>query len=153
MKFESFAEFLLTYSWGILIVGMIISTMAFLGYFDLKNIIPPRCEAVPPFSCIGLDIKNSSTIEVMLKSGSNESISIKGVDISRASPPCGGLINASVDGQILPHAIKPRDVIRLKVRCKNQWISNDIFNAEIIIVNIINYTSFNTTIGVNGVVE
>ncbi|MEK6968029.1 MAG: hypothetical protein AABX51_05350 [Nanoarchaeota archaeon] len=153
MKLESFAEFLLTYSWGLLIIGMVISTMAFLGYFDIKNLIPPRCEAEPPFKCIGLEVKNSSTIEVMLRSQSNDTILISTLTVLNANPPCGGLVNASVNGQVLPFIISPRDIIKLDVLCKTPWFSGDFLDADIQLTYSINFSLLNTSIRVNGIVE
>ncbi|TAL55682.1 MAG: hypothetical protein EPN86_03175 [Nanoarchaeota archaeon] len=153
MKFESFAEFLLTYSWIVLIVGMIVSIMAFLGYFEIKTLIPSSCEAYGPFSCIGIDLHNSSTIEVVLKSSSNYSVVLQSLTVISNSPPCGGLRNVSANNRPLPFELKSGDIARVKAVCATPWVNGDLLDSQIIISVLTGNVLANRSISVSGIVE
>ncbi len=147
MRLEVIIEFVLTYSWGILIAGIVISTMAALGLLDWGAVITPTCEAQVPFGCLEATVLNTSNIEMVVRSTSNDSIIIQSITL-RGNPPCGAIRNVSVNGAPLPASMKPRDVARILVYCTTQWGKNDIAEIDV----LVGLHDRNTSLRVQGVV-
>jgi uncharacterized protein (UPF0333 family) len=54
-------EFLMTYSWAILVVIIVIGALAYFGVLDPSNLIPQTCKLEAGFNCADYSITRSGT--------------------------------------------------------------------------------------------
>ncbi len=130
-KFDLFAEMILTYSWGILVAAMVITTMVVFGYFNLSTYRTDMCTAQAPFSCLNIQASNASAIEIVIKSIENQTIVIEQIELLEQSPPCIGIKNITANNNFLPHIIEPRDIVRIRIECTAAWHASDPVDSSI----------------------
>ena len=132
MKFELVGEFLLTYSWGLLILGIVVSSMAAFGYLDMSSISTDKCLSNEPFECVSIDVFNTSQLDVVVKNKGNDT-EIYSFNFKNLNPPCGGISNASINNDLLPQIIPKKDIARIRVQCTTLWAKNDLLSGTLIV--------------------
>lgn len=130
-QFEVLAELVLTYSWGLLVAGLVLTGMALFGYFNINTYRAQSCSAQPPFSCLSMHVSNESVIDVMVQSAENVNLSVRQVMVIEQSPPCIGIANATLNGKLLPQDMLPHDVARLRVTCTANWTVHEPFDTTV----------------------
>lgn len=76
-------EFLMTYGWVLLVVLIIISVLAYVGFLEPSNIVPDRCSFDTSFSCSDFRVsENPSEISFTIFNSANKDIQIFAVNIS-----------------------------------------------------------------------
>ena len=61
-KAQAAMEFLMTYSWAILAVLIVIGALATFGVFEFENLLPERCVLGHPLKCEDHLVKKNSTV-------------------------------------------------------------------------------------------
>jgi hypothetical protein len=77
-------EFLMTYSWAILVVIIVIGALAYFGVLDPTNLIPQSCKLEAGFSCAdyrleGLSAGAEARISVILSNGLGRPVDVQSV--------------------------------------------------------------------------
>ena len=90
-KGQAALEFLLTYSWAILVVIVIIGALAYFGVLNPENFIPERCTLSAGISCDDF-VYDSNTFELQFTNAFGRSIEISSITLT--SPT--GLPNTGV---------------------------------------------------------
>ena len=96
-------EFLLTYSWAILVVIVIIGALAYFGVLNPENFIPERCTLSAGITCDDF-VYDSGEFQLQFTNGFGRSINITSITLTSATglpgsnecsweiPPTGGQV-------------------------------------------------------------
>ena len=80
-KAQAAMEFLMTYSWAILAVLIVIGALATFGVFEFGNLIPDRCVLAHPLQCdehvLSVDSDNNVTARLSVSSNDQKEITIR----------------------------------------------------------------------------
>lgn len=74
-------EFLTTYGWMFMIVGLAGGALAYFGVFDLDNFAPETCVFNQNFACERNIIKTNGDIRLEVKNYLGESVKLTGIDV------------------------------------------------------------------------
>ena len=84
-KGQAAMEFLMTYSWAILAVLVVIGALVYFGVFDFENFFPDRCALGHPIQCkdhtLSEEIGNT-TLSILISNQDQRSLSITNVTVT-----------------------------------------------------------------------
>ena len=96
-KGQAALEFLLTYSWAILVVIVIIGALAYFGVLNPENFIPERCTLSAGMSCDDF-VYQSDTFELQFTNGFGRSINISSIRLTSPADLGGAGVCSWDDG-------------------------------------------------------
>ena len=78
-------EFLMTYSWAILVVIIVIGALAYFGVLDPSNLIPERCVLEAGMDCVAFTASEGAddteiVFEIVVRNGLGRPVEIIGVE-------------------------------------------------------------------------
>ena len=100
-KAQSALEFLTTYAWAFIVMITVIGVIAYFGVLRPQKILPDRC-ALTGFDCQAYSIGSGGNIELRLKNGLGQTITVTGITFSAESGTITGCTLASPPS--LPYA-------------------------------------------------
>ncbi|MFT4309863.1 MAG: hypothetical protein ACMXYL_05245 [Candidatus Woesearchaeota archaeon] len=94
-------EFLMTYSWAILVVIIVIGALAYFGVLDPSNLIPERCVLEAGMDCVAFTATEGAddteiVFEMVVRNGLGRPVEIIGVEWTPTAGDGGSCI--AVDG-------------------------------------------------------
>ena len=118
-KAQAAMEFLMTYSWAILAVLVVIGALVYFGVFDFENFFPDRCALGHPLQCVdnslSQDANNNITISFLISNQDQRSLNITNVSITSEAlnGPCyvDNVIEATGNGSDNPNGTLDRSSI------------------------------------------
>lgn len=99
-------EFLMTYSWAILVVIIVIGALAYFGVLDPSNLIPQTCKLEAGFSCADYRLVASpdgatANITVLLTNGIGRPVDVSGITYTtQAGFTCEATVPVVADRRI-----------------------------------------------------
>lgn len=130
-------EFILVYGWAILIILIVVSVIAYFGFFNINTFLPNVCDFPAGFECIDWSISGSDNIiELAMRNKLGASVSIADVEFMDQENGCTGINNIYVDNIPVPQTVANNALFRLKINCTGGLVSGKRFRAN----PMINYT-------------
>jgi len=86
-KSQYSVEFLLTYGWAILAIGIIVATIYTFGWFNPESILPQSCEFYGQVGCKDKFLSDS-TFNLSLVNNFGENLIINGIEITSNGETC-----------------------------------------------------------------
>lgn len=81
-KGQAAMEFLMTYGWAILAAVVVIGVLAYFGVFSPGRFLPSACITNAPFGCDEFGITALTGIELKLRNGGGESMTVSSVNVT-----------------------------------------------------------------------
>ena len=79
-------EFLTTYAWAFIVIGVVIAAIAYFGILRPAKILPDRCNFGSEFQCLGYQISASNDeFKVKLKNNLGGSVTITSITLGSES--------------------------------------------------------------------
>ncbi|MBI2661435.1 hypothetical protein HYX09_04175 [Candidatus Woesearchaeota archaeon] len=82
---QSAIEFLVTYGWAILIGGIAVVAISYLGAFRTEKFIPEICVIEPGIGCPGFNIHQDS-LKLQLTNSKGENLVVSGIQVQGCNP-------------------------------------------------------------------
>jgi len=145
MKAQSAMEYLVTYGWAILIIGIVISTLYALGIFSLKNYVNTFCVFPADFSCLNSYLFPNGNFIINIVQSTSTPINITSIACSTNMIPSNIIVFVPTANQIYMniganYTISGNGIATLKC-----FSGSTVFNSSLGSVYsgyvIINYTS------------
>ena len=84
-KAQAAMDFLLTYSWAIVAVLVVVGLLAYFGVFDVEKIFPERCVVGHPFQCddysLSINDQKHATFNIRLSNLDQKKIAVANLSI------------------------------------------------------------------------
>lgn len=84
-KSQAAFEFLTTYGWAFIVIGIVIAALAYFGVLRPSKILPDRCNFNVGFSCEAYKIGSDGTLNLRLKNSLGELTTVTGITLSTES--------------------------------------------------------------------
>jgi len=83
-KGQAALEFLITYSWALIMIFVVISAIVYFGVLKPKDILPDRCLFSPEIECIAYSLSSSdNTFKLKIKNNVGSMITVTTLDLSK----------------------------------------------------------------------
>jgi hypothetical protein len=82
-KAQAATEFLMTYGWAILVVGVAIAALAYFGVLSPSKFLPDKCTMPPGLACIDHRV-TASDVTVILQNSIGYTINVTSVNLTDA---------------------------------------------------------------------
>ncbi|MBW2995454.1 hypothetical protein KY312_03800 [Candidatus Woesearchaeota archaeon] len=93
-KAQAATEFLMTYGWAILVVGVAIAALAYFGVLSPSRFLPNKCTFPSGVACIDYKV-DASTVTMILQNSLGYTINVTDVNLTDA-----GCANTSINVQM-----------------------------------------------------
>ena len=98
-KAQAAMEFLMTYSWAILAVLIVVGALATFGVFEFGNLIPDRCVLAHPLQCdehvLTVDSNNNLTARLSVSSNDQKTIVIRSIALGTSPTIADSVLSGS----------------------------------------------------------
>lgn len=118
-------EFLTTYGWMFMIVGLAGGALAYFGVFDLDNFAPESCVFNQNFHCERSIIKTNGDISLEVRNNLGETVTLKRIDIHK---PDGTVQSTNYITQW-----KKRDILSINASTGYPFIEGERYSVEVTI--------------------
>jgi uncharacterized protein (UPF0333 family) len=136
-KSQAAMEFMLVYGWAILIVLLIVSVIAYFGFFNINKFLPNVCEFPAGFECIDWTISGETNIiELAMRNKLGALVNITDVKLMNQENGCTDINKIQVDNNDVPYGVANNAFFRLRIECSGGLASGRRFRSD----PIINYT-------------
>ncbi len=93
LRSQAALEFLTTYAWVLITVGVSLGTLYYIGFLDLSKYIPQECNFPSQFRCLDFSL-NPTKIKVKLINNVGEDVNLTSITITNdATPPLSCIPN------------------------------------------------------------
>jgi hypothetical protein len=93
-KAQAATEFLMTYGWAILVVGIAIAALAYFGVLSPSRFLPNKCTLPSGIACIDHKV-DATTVTLILQNSLGYTINVTGINLTDA-----GCANSSLATQL-----------------------------------------------------
>lgn len=141
-RIQSAMEYLITYGWAILILGIVIASLYALGVFKLGSAAPSICGLPADIGCLNVDLAQNGLLTVNLQQATQYTINVIGVGCNNQ-----GVANvATISPQVtLPVGGNSTFAVQCWTVTSNAWVA---YNAPIGSTYtgylVVNYTDIST---------
>lgn len=80
-KSQAALEFLTTYAWAFVVIGISISALYYFGAFDFGKYLPQKCAFPSQFKCLDFSL-NPSSVKFRLVNNLGEDICVKSINVT-----------------------------------------------------------------------
>ena len=136
-KSQAAMEFMLIYGWAILIILLIVSVIAYFGFFNVNKFLPNVCEFPAGFECIDWSISgDTDIIELAMRNKLGASVDIIDVKLNNQENGCTDINEIDVNNLPVPKTVTNNEFFRLKIVCSGGLEAGKRFSSD----PLINYT-------------
>lgn len=101
MKAQSAMEYLITYGWAILLLGIAIAALYALGIFNVNNFAPGVCSFPADFGCLNSYLLPNGNAVVNIEQSTSYTINITAIGCNTSGSVSGNMIKQSPYVKIL----------------------------------------------------
>jgi len=136
-KSQTAMEFMLVYGWAIMIILLIVSVIAYFGFFNINKFLPNVCEFPAGFECIDWSINgDADTIELAMRNRLGASVDIVNITLVNQENGCVDINKITVNNIEMPQPVTNNEFFKLKIECSGGLVSGKRFRAD----PVLNYT-------------
>jgi hypothetical protein len=90
-------EFLMTYSWALIIILIVVAAIVYFGVTNPKDFLPNRCLFSPEIGCVGSSLSSADdTFKIKLKNNFGDTITVTNLDLSAEDSPSFSCTNPTL---------------------------------------------------------